>query len=94
LLRNRQWSGVKDVLKKRNRIISKVKSRYWKTTDKFGYELPHSVEKALAKDQRTNTDLWRKAKEYEMKAFGIAFERWLEGTLEEARSGKKLVGFQ
>jgi hypothetical protein len=85
---------VKDVLKKRNRIISKMKSRYWKTTHNFGYKIPHSVEGALAIDQRTNTDLWRKAIEKEMKAVGIAFERWREGTLDEARSGKKLVGFQ
>jgi hypothetical protein len=85
---------VKDVLKKRNRIISKVKSRYWKVTHKFGYELPHSVVEALAIDGRTGTDFWRRAIEKEMKAVGIAFEQWLEGTLEEARSGKKLVGFQ
>ena len=32
---------VNDVLKRRNRIISKVKSRYWRTTHKFGIKLPH-----------------------------------------------------
>lgn len=34
-------------LQKRDRIVSKVKSRYWKTTHKFGIRLPHSVEEAL-----------------------------------------------
>lgn len=28
---------------KRDRMIGKVKSRYWKTTHEFGIPLPHSV---------------------------------------------------
>ena len=43
---------VKDVLKQRNRIISKVKSKYWKTTHKFGIKLPHSVKEALEIDKQ------------------------------------------
>jgi hypothetical protein len=50
---------VKDVLSCRNQIISKVKSRYWKTTHKFGIRLPHSVQEALQIDEETGTDLWR-----------------------------------
>ena len=86
------WS--KDVLRRRNRIISKVKSRYWKTTHKFGFKLPHSVEEALRIDEETGTDYWRKAIEKEMSKVRIAFERWDEGTVEEARRGKKLIGYQ
>ena len=52
---------AKDVLKRRNRIISKVKSRYWKTTHKFGFKLPHSVEEALKINEETGTDYWRRA---------------------------------
>jgi len=37
----RWW--VKDALRPRNRIISKVKSRYWKTSHKFGIEVPKDV---------------------------------------------------
>ena len=85
---------AKDVLRRRNRIISKVKSRYWKTSHKFGFKLPHSVEEALQIDEETGTDHWRKAIEKEMSKVRVAFERWDEGTLEEARSGKKLVGYQ
>ena len=85
---------AKDVLRRRNRIISKVKSRYWKTTHKFGFKLPHSVEEALKIDEETETDYWRKAIEKEMSKVRVAFERWDEGTLEEARSGKKLIGYQ
>jgi hypothetical protein len=38
---------VPHVIHWRNRIISKVKSRYWKMTHKFGIRLPKSVEEAL-----------------------------------------------
>jgi hypothetical protein len=58
---------VKDVLRHRNRIISKVKSRYWKTTPKFGIHLPRSVQEALQIDEETGTDLWRQAIKKEMK---------------------------
>jgi hypothetical protein len=85
---------VKDVLKRRNRIISKVKSRYWKTTHKFGIRLPHSVQQALQIDEETGTDLWRRAIEREMKNVRPAFERWDEGMVEDARTGKRLVGYQ
>jgi hypothetical protein len=58
---------VKDVLRRRNQIISKVKSRYWKTSHKFGIQLPHSVQQALQIDKETGTDLWWRAIEKEMK---------------------------
>ena len=85
---------AKDVLRRRNRIISKVKSRYWKTTHKFGFKLPHSVEEALLIDEETATDHWRRVIEKEMSKVRVAFERWDDGTVEEARQGKKLVGYQ
>lgn len=65
---------VPQILRRRNRIISKAKTRYWKRTHKFGIELPKSVEEALAIDRRTGTDYWAKAIEKEMKAVGIAFD--------------------
>ena len=39
------------VLKKRSRIISKVKSRYWRQTHKFGIEMPKTVEEAYELDK-------------------------------------------
>ena len=65
---------VRKVLKKRDRIIKKVKSRYWKRTHKYGVELPHSVQEALAIDAKTNTTFWRDAILKEMKNVGMAFE--------------------
>ena len=41
---------VHDALRHKKRIISKAKSCYWKTTHKYGIQLPHSVEKALELD--------------------------------------------
>ena len=52
---------VSHVIKHRNRIISKVKLRCWKTTHKFGICLPKSVEEALEIDHVTNADQWCKA---------------------------------
>ena len=65
---------ARNVLRKRDRIIKKVKARYWAKTHKFGIELPKSVEEALRIDDRTGTDFWRKAIELEMKNVQPAFE--------------------
>jgi hypothetical protein len=85
---------VADVMRRRNRIISKLKSRYWKTTHKFGIRVPKSVEEAYKIDAETGTDLWTTAIKKEMGKVRVAFERWDEGTLEQARDGKILVGYQ
>ena len=53
------------VIRKRDRIISKVKSSYWKKTHKFGIQLPKSIEEALELDTRNGDGLWRKATEKE-----------------------------
>jgi hypothetical protein len=65
---------AKHVLRKRDRIIKKVKSRYWDRTHKYGILLPKSVEEALRIDRETGTDFWQKAIEKEMKAIECAFE--------------------
>jgi hypothetical protein len=38
---------VPHVIRKRNRIISKVKNRYWRQNHKYSVKLPHSVDEAL-----------------------------------------------
>ena len=65
---------VHKVLKKRDAIIKKVKSRYWKRTHKYGVELPHSVKEALAIDRNTGTTFWADAIRKEMKNVEVAFE--------------------
>jgi hypothetical protein len=80
---------VREVLKKRNRIIAKVKSRYWRTTHKFGIELPKTVKEAFAIDKRTGTEHWRCAIEKELsKIRGMgAFEPYDKASAEDLRSG-------
>ena len=58
---------VPHILRKRTRIINKVKSCYWRATEKFGIELPHSVQEAYEIDQRNGTRHWTRAIEKEMK---------------------------
>jgi hypothetical protein len=65
---------VYHVLKKRDRILKKVKSRYWKRTHKYGIRLPKSVDDALRIDKETATTFWKDAIEKEMKNVGVAFE--------------------
>ena len=57
-----------------NRIISKVKDRYWKTIFKYGVRLPHSMKEALEIDHKTGIDFWWKAIQKEMRKVTIAFE--------------------
>ena len=84
---------VPRTLRKRAQIVAKVKSRYWKTTHKYGVRLPHSVEEAYAIDAENRNNLWRDAIEKEMARVRIAFTPWEDGdTVEDAR--RRLVGYQ
>ena len=86
---------VSHTLRTRNRIIAKVKSRYWKTDYKYGVRLPHSVQEALRIDKETGTDFWWQAIQKEMKKVMVAFEYDDQLTPEQARSDHtKYVGFQ
>jgi hypothetical protein len=67
------------VLKKRNRIISKVKSKYWIRTHKYGIKIPKSVAEAKRLDEENGNTLWWDAICKEMKNVRIAFEEF-EGT--------------
>ena len=75
------------VLKKRNRIISKTKTKYWTRTHKFGLKLPKSVKEALAIDRENGDTLWWDAICKEMKNVRVAFEEF-DGDV------KSLVGYQ
>jgi hypothetical protein len=65
---------AKKVLRKRDRIIRKVKARYWQRTHKYGILVPKTVDEALRIDQETGTTFWAVAIEKEMKAIKPAFE--------------------
>lgn len=73
----RWW--VPQTLKLRNRIINKAKTKYWRTTHKFGIELPKSVKEALALDQKNGNTFWRDALNKEMNRVKVSFKRNTEG---------------
>ena len=75
------------VMKKRERILSKVKSKYWKRTHKYGVEIPHSIADAERIDQKNGNTLWMDAIRLEMKNNRVAFEEY-DGDPSE------LVGYQ
>ncbi len=62
------------MLGKRDQLIKKVASKFWKQTHKYEIRLPHSVEEALKIDEKTGTDFWGKAIENEMRYVMPAFE--------------------
>jgi hypothetical protein len=61
-------------LRKRDVIISAVKSRMNRATHKYGVEMPYSVEQAYALDRKNGNTIWADAIGLEMTNVGIAFE--------------------
>jgi len=61
-------------LRKRDIILSVVKSRLRKTTHKYGIEIPTSIADAERIDQKNNNHFWRDAIALEMQNNGVAFE--------------------
>jgi len=58
--------------------------------------VPKTVQEALAIDERTGTEFWRKAIDKEMSKVKVAWKVHDEGTPEEAREGKviDMIGYQ
>ena len=67
---------VPHVVKKRKLIISKVKSKYWQQTHKFGIRIPKTVLKAKKLDEINGNTLWWEAICKEMKNVLIAFKEF------------------
>ena len=59
---------------KKDAIIAAVSQRKWKTTHKFGIEIPRTVEQAMAIDRKASSTHWQEAIKREMSNIGIAFE--------------------
>ena len=64
------------VLKKKNRIISKIKSKYLTRAHKFGIKIPKSVKEARDLDRINGNSLWWNAICQEMKNVRVAFEEF------------------
>jgi hypothetical protein len=72
-------------------MISRVKTKYWQTTKKFGIELPKNVRDVYEIDRKTGTNFWCWDIEKEMKKIHEAMQEF-DGTQEDAK--EKLIGFQ
>ena len=64
---------VKHALNTRDRIISKMKSRYLRRDQKYGIEIPKTVQRALEIDKETGTTYWADAIKKEMNNNAKAF---------------------
>ena len=86
-----------DALRTHTRIISKTKAKYWRTTQNYGIELPHSVEEALAINTKKKNNLWRNEIEKEMNKIKLMemFEKYNKHTPEEVWKNRTLLlGFK
>jgi hypothetical protein len=73
---------VPHVLKKRNHIIAKVKSKYWTRTHKFGIRIPKNVTEAKKLDTLNGNTLWWDAICKEMTNVRVAFETY-DGSIKD-----------
>lgn len=83
---------VPHTLKKRNSIIAKVKSKYWRTTHKFGIKVPKDYNEAVKFDLENGNRHWQDATAKEMGNVRVAFKKREDLTAETAK--KVLVGYQ
>ena len=81
---------VPHVMKKRNRIIAKLKSKYWARTHKFGIRVPKSVDEAKRLDRANGDTLWWDAICKEMKNVRIAFDEY-EGDVKDLPSNYQQI---
>ena len=65
---------VPHVIKTKERIVSKTRTRYWKRSHKFGIQLPKTIEEALELDRQNGNDQWNQAILKEMRNVKIVFD--------------------
>jgi len=78
------------VLRKRERIVSKIKSKYWSRTHKYGIRIPKSVQEALEIDKENGNHLWWGALMKEMRNVRPAFEIF-DGTAKDLPVGYQRI---
>eukprot|EP00957_Ditylum_brightwellii_P140930 10735202-Ditylum_brightwellii.AAC.1 len=80
------------VLRKRGIILSKLKAQIRKTTNKYGIEVPTSVEHAFEIDKSNKNTMWKDATAKEMLNVGITIEVYEEGK-PSPPGWKKVMGY-
>ena len=79
-------------MRKRNRIISRTKSKYWTRTHKFGIRIPKTVQEAKDIDTANHNTLWWDAICKEIQNVRIAFEEYDGDIRVLAKKGYKELG--
>ena len=74
------------MMKKRNIIISKLRSKYWTLTHKYVVRLTNSVKESISLDKSNGNTLFWKSIVKEMGKVRIAFDIY-EGNMEELPLG-------
>lgn len=84
------------VIRKRNRMVNKVKKKYWRTTHKFGIRIPKTVAEALQIDKENGNTYWSDAISKEMSKAKVSYVPIDGVTPEDVRANKvdQLRGFQ
>jgi hypothetical protein len=87
---------IKTVMRKTERIISKLQKKYWRTEYKFGVRIPKTVNEALQIDKATGTTHWENALKKEMAKVSVAYKPREDATPDDVRKGrvKDMLGFQ
>jgi hypothetical protein len=78
-------------LRKEKRILSKIKTKYWSRTHKYGIRVPRSVKEAKEIDDENGNTLWMDAVRLEMTNNRVAFEEY-EGNPEELVGYTEITG--
>ena len=81
-------------MRHRDRIISKVKSKYWRTSHNFGIRVPNTVKESYGIGRQSGTDCWNKVVAKDMKNVRIAIAKLDGVTSDEMRKGKIKPGYE
>ena len=67
---------VPHTLRKKRRILSKIKTKYWQRTHKYGIRLPRTIEEAEQIDIENKNHMWKDAIREEMKEIVLDLEEY------------------
>ena len=85
---------VKESLRQRYRIISKVESKYCRTSHRFGIQFPRTVKEAYEIDRKSGNDFWTMDIAKEMTNTHILFENLDGVTPGDIRKGRIKPGYE
>ena len=71
-----------------------MKTKYWRTTHKFGIRIPKTVQEALKIDEENGNTLWYNSIQREMSNVCIAFDKKEKVSIKDVRTGKALIESQ